>query len=448
MGLFNKLKTFSKGGVHPNPAKLTAGLPIEPLSAPKSVRVLLSQHIGAPAKCIVKPGHKVTAGEMIGEASGFVSAPVHSPITGTVKKVEIVRDGQGLWKEAVIIEADPEVEEILDFSEANPVRSDAEIMALESKDLIDIIGNCGIVGLGGASFPTRVKLSLPPGKTADLFIINGAECEPYLTCDDALMRNRPEGILRGVRLLMKAVGTPRAVVGIEANKPEAIKAMREAARSFPEIKIETVKTAYPQGSEKQLIEALSGRVVPAGGLPVDAHVVVDNVATAFAVDRAVRYGEPLTKRVATLTGPDIKGGNYIICTGMSTEELLGKIGGVPENTGKLIAGGPMMGRAMSQSDSPLVKSSGGLLILPVDMSRRGKAEACMRCGTCVSVCPMGLEPYLLQTLGEFSKAEDARDNGVLNCLECGCCSYICPSHRPLLDYIRLAKQQVRNLPKT
>lgn len=450
MRLFNHLKTFSKGGIHPDPSKITAGMPITPLPSPRMVKVLLSQHIGAPAKCIVKPKQQVAAGEKIGEAQGFVSAPVHSPIAGTVKKIELVRDGQGLWKEAVVIEASEENPSFsLDFDESTPLRSDEEIKALSPSDITAIVGEAGIVGLGGASFPTRVKLTLPEGKSADTFIINGAECEPFLTCDDALMRAFAPRILEGVALLMRAAGTPRAVVGIEANKPEAIAAMKKAASVYGgSITVEALRTAYPQGSEKQLIYALTRRTVPAGGLPVDAHVIVDNVATAFAVYRAVRFGEPLTRRVATVTGPAMQApGNYIVCTGMDAASLIEQAGGLPDNTGKIIAGGPMMGRAMCRPDSPLTKSSGGLLVLPADMARRGPTDPCMRCATCISACPMGLEPYLLQTLGEFSRPEDAREAGVLNCLECGSCSYVCPSRRPILDYIRLAKQQVRALPK-
>ena len=453
MAIFNKLKTFGKGGVHPNPMKLTADSPIVGAPLPKSVRILLSQHIGAPAKCIVKIGETVEACQMIGEPGGFVSSPVHTPIAGKVKKIEKVRDGQGLWKEAVLIEAEtPEGEEPAEltvaYDESSPVRTDDEIAALEPKEIIDIIGNAGVVGLGGASFPTRVKLSVPPGKSADLFLINGAECEPYLTCDDALMRSYAPQILDGVEMMMRAAGTREAVVGIEANKPQAIEAMKKAAADRKNISIVPLKTAYPQGSEKQLIYALCRRVVPAGGLPVDAGVIVDNVATAFAVERAVRYGEPLMKRIVTITGPQVsKPGNYIVATGTSSDALMEMAGGIPADTGKIISGGPMMGRAMSCVDAPMAKANGGILVLPEKMSHRHAADPCMRCGFCVAACPMDLEPYFLQNLGEFFQDVEARDNGALNCLECGCCSYVCPSHRPILDFIRLARQRIRNLPK-
>ena len=453
MAVIDKLKTFGRGGVHPNPMKLTADDTIKGAPQPAAVRLFLSQHIGAPAKCIVKINDIVEAGQMVAEAGGFVSAPVHTPIAGKVKKIEKVRDGQGIWKDSILIEAVPDEEgedtsSTMAFDETNPLRSKEEIEALSPKEIIDIVGDAGIVGLGGASFPTRVKLSVPPGKSADLFLINGAECEPYLTCDDALMRTYPTQILDGVELLMKAAGTKEAIVGIEANKPIAIERMRNAARSYKNISVVALKTAYPQGSEKQLIYALTNRVVPAGGLPVDAGVIVDNVATAFAVERAVRYGEPLMKRVVTVTGPKVSNpGNYIVATGMSADELIAFSGGVPSDTGKIISGGPMMGRSMSCIDSPMAKANGGILLLPEDMSNREEPGPCVRCAFCVKACPMSLEPYFLQILGEFGQDIEARDNGALNCLECGCCSYVCPSHRPILDYIRLSRQRIRNLPK-
>lgn len=427
--------------------KITAGAPIKPTEAPGEVRLLLSQHIGAPAKCIVKVGEEVAAGQKIAEAGGFVSAPVHSPISGKVKKIELVRDAQGLWKEAVLIEGLPaEGEEPvkIDFDESTPLRTEEEIARLSGKEIIDIVGEAGIVGLGGAAFPTRVKLSIPDGKKAEVFLINGAECEPYLTCDDALMRQYAREITEGVTYLMRAADAPEAIVGIEANKPEAYEAMKKAAEPYNNIRVELLRTFYPQGGEKQLIEALTGRVVPAGGLPIDAGVVVDNVATAFAVYRAVKYGEPLMKRVVTVTGSNVAdGGNFIAANGSTTKTLIDRSGGLPENTGKVISGGPMMGRAMSTIEAPLTKGSGGILILSESESLRGETLPCIRCCRCVTACPMSLEPYLLQILGEFGDAQGAKDAGVLNCLECGCCSYVCPSNRPIVDYIRLSKLEIR-----
>lgn len=453
MSLQHKLKSFGKGGVHPNPNKLTADNPIQGMPLPKSVSLFLSQHIGAPAKCIVKPNDVVKAGQMVAEAGGFVSAPVHTPIAGKVKKIDKVRDGQGLWKECILIEAEPteegsHIQQFVAYDETAPLRSEEEIAALSPKEIIDIVAEAGIVGLGGASFPTRVKLSIPPWKSADLFLINGAECEPYLTCDDILMRTYTRQILDGISYLMRAAGTQEAIIGIEANKQTAIERLRNEVSSYGNISVVPLKTMYPQGSEKQLIYALTGRVVPTGGLPVDAGVIVDNVATAFAVERAVRYGEPLMKRVVTVTGPNVsRPGNYLVATGTSSEEVIAFAGGIPENTGKIISGGPMMGRAMSCIDAPMAKANGGILLLPEEMSNRAEPLPCIRCAKCVAACPMNLEPYFLEILGEFDQIVEAKEHGALNCLECGCCSYVCPSNRPILDYIRLARQKIRNLPR-
>lgn len=442
------LKKFKKGGIHPDPMKLTAGRPIEATNAPKEVRLFLAQHIGAPAKCIVKVGDEVTTGQKIAEAGGFVSAPVHTPIAGKVKKVELVRDAQGLWKEAIVIESLPaeEGEEPvkIQYDDKAPLRTAEEIEALTPKEIIDIVGEAGIVGLGGASFPTRVKLTIPEGKKADCFILNGAECEPYLTCDDALMRRYPNEIVAGLRYLMKAVGAPKAIIGVEANKPEAITALNNAVMMYPDIEVATLRTRYPQGGEKQLIQAVTGRVVPAGGLPIDAGCVVDNVATAFAVFRAVKFGEPLMKRVVTVTGVSLEqGGNFIAANGMSTHELIDISGGIPSDTGKVISGGPMMGRAISDVEAPLVKGSGGVLLMPEKDSLRARVLPCIRCCKCVEACPMNLQPYLLQTLGEFDLPAEGKEAGLLYCIECGCCSYVCPSCRPIVDYIRLSKLQIR-----
>ncbi|MCH5214925.1 MAG: electron transport complex subunit RsxC [Muribaculaceae bacterium] len=443
-----KLKRFKNGGVHPDPMKLTAGKPIVGAPCPRKVTLFLSQHIGAPAKCIVKVGEKVEEGQMVAEAGGFVSAPVHTPIAGVVKKIDLVRDSQGLWKEAILIEEEPSEEpkksQTLGFDQKNPLRSDDQIEKLSGKEIVDIIAEAGIVGLGGAAFPTRVKLTLPPGKKADVFLINGAECEPYLTCDDALMRAYPGEIVRGIRYLMKASGTSKAMIGIEANKPEAIEALEMVTMSSPDIEVVPLRTAYPQGGEKQLIQALTGRAVPAGGLPIDAGVIVDNVATAFAVYRAVKFGEPLVKRVATVTGVDVKdAGNFIVAVGTDMNSVLELAGGIPEETGKIISGGPMMGRAVSQPDAPLMKANGGFVLMPKTDTARGEVAPCVRCCKCVDACPMNLQPYLLQILAEYELPDDAKENGVLNCMECGCCSFICPSNRPIVDFIKLSKLQLR-----
>lgn len=432
------MKTFRKGGIHPDAGKLTSEKSIERLPLSSELRLPLSQSIGAPSKLLVKAGDRVERGMKIAEAGGFVGSPIHSPAFGTVKKIDKVRSPQGILQEAVIISVDAEQ------PESNlQGRSAEEVAALSGKEIAGIIGESGIVGLGGATFPTRVKLTPPEGKSAEVLIINGAECEPYLTCDDRLMREKAAEIVSGTELLMRAAGVQECIVGIEENKPEAIAAMREAC-SGTDIRVEVLKKKYPQGGEKQLIAAVTGREVPMGALPIDVGCIVDNVATAYAVSRAVWHGEPLMERVVTVTGPSVSGGgNFLVAFGTPVTALIDAAGGLPEDTGKVISGGPMMGRACSELDTPTTKGMGGILILPEGMSERRRMEPCIRCGRCVDGCPMGLEPYLLMALSQHSRWDDAKERQAMGCIECGCCSYTCPSSRPLLDYIRLAKMEIR-----
>lgn len=437
------IKTFRKGGIHPDADKLTADCMPERTPLADKLTIMLSQSIGAPSQPVVAAGAHVAAGELIAKAGGFVGSNIHSPCAGTVKKIEQARTPQGLWQNAIIIVPDAEQPEP-QFAG----RGDAEIQALTPADIIAIVAEAGIVGLGGATFPTHVKLSLPPGKKADTIILNGAECEPYLTCDDVLMRTRAREIIAGARLMKKATGAGRVIAGVEENKPEAIKAIREAAAGIPDVEVTVLKKKYPQGSEKQLIQACTGRVVPAGGLPVDAGAIVDNVATAYAVWEAVALGKPLYERIVTVTGPNLEGrGNYIVAVGTPLETIINDIGGLPDDTEKVVCGGPMMGKAASTLDSPSTKGLSGVLVLPESMAMRRKPDPCIRCARCVEVCPMGLEPYMLAQLGGHKRWADAATRGVANCLECGCCSYICPSSRPILDFIRLAKAESRKLKK-
>ncbi len=451
----SKMKRFKRGGVHPREQKLTAGIPvleIPPVEGP--VRVMLSQHIGKPARCVVKPGEHVSAGQLLGEADGFVSAPVHSPVSGVVKGIEKTRNPQGLWRDAVVIM--PDAEDDLSHglrhdqewggADSGNVGKDFErFLELEPEEIIRRVAAAGIVGLGGATFPTRVKLTVPEGREAETVVINGAECEPYLTCDDALMRAEAPKIVAGVRLIMRATGARRGVIGVEANKPEAIAALREAARrSRADITVEPLRTRYPQGGEKQLIQALTRRAVPAGGLPIDVGAVVDNVATAYAIYNAVVEERPLTSRIVTVTGPSVKsGGNFLVPFGTPIRDIIGFAGGLPEDTGKVIAGGPMMGRAVSNLDAPSEKGLSGITILPRGESLRPAVQNCIRCARCVGVCPMGLEPFLLATLAEAERPDELNARGIRNCLECGCCSYICPSGRPLVDFLKLGKSLIR-----
>lgn len=441
------LKTFRKGGIHPYDAKLTAGKEIVDIVPSGLVRIPLSQSIGAPSKPLVKVGDHVSKGQLIAEAASFVSSNIHSSVNGTVKKIEPVRNLQGMWQEAIIIECDaPDAAEAP--AEAPAKRSAEEIRTLSSQEIIDIVRGAGIVGLGGATFPTAVKLTPPKGKSFETVIINGAECEPYLTCDDALMREKPLEIIIGAELLMRACGAEKVVIGIEENKKEAFASISKNIPAGSPVTAVLLKKKYPQGGEKQLIEALTGRRVPEGGLPSDVGALVDNVATAYAVWNAVYNNEPLTERVLTVTGPGLSNpGNFRVPLGVSVDTLIEHAGGLPEDTGKVIAGGPMMGRAVSNTDSPSTKGLSGLVIVPEKDAARGEVGPCIRCAKCVDVCPMGLEPYLIAVRGIHHLWIEARDHGALSCLECGCCSYVCPSNRPILDFIKLSRQEIRKLPR-
>lgn len=439
------LHTFHKGGVHPPQSKLTASQPIIDIDLPRKVVLTFSQHIGAIAVCDLKKGDHVTRGQVIAHAAGFVSANIHTPISGTVVKLDRCKTAFGHPADAVIIEAsDEEHQSDLDAIESlSPLRDDDAAMSLAPEELVKIIDDAGIVGLGGATFPTKVKLTPPPGAKAEILILNGVECEPYLTNDHAIMLANADDIVRGIRLLMRAAKVDKAVVGIEANKPDAIQAMTRAASAYPMIEIMPLKVKYPEGSEKQLIEAVTGREVPSGGLPISVGAIVQNVATALAVSDAVRYGLPLMSRVITITGPSVKApGNYRVPLGTDIRSLIDIAGGVPADVGKIILGGPMMGKAAVSIDAPTTKGVSGILMLPEPMSRRREPSPCVRCGACVDACPMGLEPYLLATLSRFDRWDDCEDNKVMNCIECGSCSYICPAARPILDFIRLGKNKV------
>lgn len=439
-------KTFRRGGVHPNPEKLTRGAEIQAVPVAGVLYLSMSQSIGAPAKPCVKAGDEVVTGQKIADAGGFVSANVHSPVNGKVRKIETVRNAAGFWVDAIAIEvAEPGLplpmpDDQIDAAAMN------EAMALDPKEIVARIREAGIVGLGGAAFPTAVKLSIPEGKSADTLLLNGAECEPYLTCDDALMRRWAPQILAGASLMARAVSATKVIVGVEANKPEAIAALKQASVSSPiAVEVVALVTKYPQGSEKQLIEAMTGRVVPAGGLPVDAHVVVDNVATAFAAYEAVCLGLPLTRRIVTVTGLAMPNrGNYLVPLGTTLESLVEVGGGLPQDGPvKVLAGGPMMGQAAAMLTAPTVKANGGVTVLNgMDILRKSE-ENCIRCAKCVDACPMGLQPHLIATLGKMRLAPEAKEEGVMNCLECGCCSFVCPSWRHLVDYIRIAKALIR-----
>ena len=440
------MKTFRIGGVHPAENKLTADKPIRDAMLPKQAVFSMFQHIGAPAKPVVKKGDKVKVGTLLAEASGFVSAPVHSSVSGTVSKVDSVLDASGTRRAAIYVDVEgDEWEDTIDRSSQLVRMSDRP--ELDSKTIIEKIKNAGIVGMGGATFPCHVKLSPPPGCKAECVIINAVECEPYLTADHRLMLEHAEEILVGVSLIMKAVGVSRGYIGIENNKPDAIKLMTEKAQSYPEIEVVPLKVKYPQGGEKQLIDAVIGRQVPAPpAIPINVGAVVQNVGTAFAIYEAVMHNKPLIDRIITVTGKSVSNpGNLRARLGTPMQQLMDECGGLPADTGKIIGGGPMMGKALLSLDVPMTKGSSGLLIMNDREARRSAPQPCIRCAKCVSACPMGLEPYLLATLSVHADWERAEANDVVSCIECGSCQFTCPSCRPLLDNIRVGKQTVMGI---
>ncbi len=433
------LKTFPIGGVHPPENKLTANMAIEYLPVPENVIIPVSQHIGAPAVINVVKGEKVKTGQLIASGKGFFSSNIHSSVSGTVSKIDFVTDSSGYKQSAILIDVEGD-----DWVETIDRREEIVTdIKLSSGEIIKRCTDCGIVGLGGATFPSHIKLTVPSGKKCDILIINGVECEPYLTSDHRLMIERGEEIIIGVEILKRALNVERAMIGIENNKMDAVDHLTKLATMFKGISVHALKVKYPQGAEKQLIKALINREVPAGRLPIDVGAVVHNVGTAYAVYEAVQKNKPLFERVVTITGKSLsKPGNYIVRTGTPVSRLIDAAGGLPDDTGKIVSGGPMMGKAISNTETPVVKGTSGIVIFPSSESERDLMEPCIRCAKCVSVCPMNLEPYLLMTLSEKGLFERTESESITNCMECGSCSYICPASRPLLDYIRLGKSTV------
>lgn len=436
------LRTFRIGGIHPPESKLSAGKKISRLDIPKQVIIPLAQHIGAPAQAVVKKGDVVKVGTLIGKSGGFVSANIHSSVSGKVTKVDNALDASGYKRLAIYIDVeDDEWESSID-------RNDTFIKecTLSPKEIIDKIAEAGIVGMGGATFPTQVKLMPPPGNKAELLIINAAECEPYLTSDHSLMMEKGKEVLAGVSILMKAIDVTKAVIGIENNKPDAIAHFNSLLKEYAGIEVMPLQSRYPQGGEKQLIDAVVRRQVKSGALPISVGAVVQNVGTAFAVYEAVQKNKPLIERVVTVTGKNISNpSNLLVRIGTPINELIQVAGGLPENTGKVIGGGPMMGKALISTDVPVTKGSSGILILSKEESVRKPMYDCIRCAKCVNVCPMGLNPTLLMDATDFQDWELAEKNKIVDCIECGSCSYTCPANRSLLDYIRLGKGKVMGI---
>lgn len=430
--------TFS-GGIHPVANRKSLSNKKDIRKAPLLERyfVLLMENAGKPPKPVVKKGDKVAKYQLIAEADGFVSANLHSPTSGEVGNIVEVPGAMGVPSMAVEIISDgqdsgePPYEPIPDWRNADPA-------VLKQR-----VADAGLVGMGGASFPTHVKLSPPPEKKVDTLILNGAECEPYLTADHRLMLEYPEKVVRGAAILAKILQVSRAAIGVEVNKGNAIEALSRFSSEYG-VEIVPLKVRYPQGSEKQLIHAVTGRQVRSGGLPMDAGCVVQNVGTAAAISDAVVCGIPLVERIVTVTGEVVVDpGNYLAKIGTPAIELIKLAGGVTEEPGKLIFGGPMMGFAQKSFDVPIAKNTSGILLLPVKVALNYTATGCIRCGRCVQGCPMKLMPSLLSTAIEGGRFDLAAQNHVMDCMECGSCAYVCPDHRPLVQNIRRAKAELR-----
>lgn len=426
------------GGIHPVYHKASsAGIAIRELALPPRLSVPLSQHLGAPAKPIVAVGDTVTAGQLIAEANGFISAPVHAPASGQVVALEQVLTASGRPCQAIVIETSAEQTWTL-----LPILQNWQ--EIEKQSLIDQIGAAGIVGMGGAGFPTRVKLSPPKDKPIDTLILNGAECEPYLTGDHRMMLEHAREIRIGTEIIRTVLGAKTVRIAIEDNKPDAIEAMQQAYADMPgDVSVTVLRTSYPQGSEKQQIYSVTGREVPRGGLPMDVGCVVENVSTAFAIYDAVMNGRPLVKRVITVTGDAIaKPANLLAPVGTLYRDLVAACGITSEQPVKIISGGPMMGFTVASLDIPTGKTASGLLLLTAKRVSTYTSQACISCGRCVEACPMRLAPSELSQFIEADDIEGAEQNALMDCIECGSCAFVCPAHRPLVHHMRRGKAAV------
>ena len=433
-----KLLTFKKGGIHPPEHKeLTESLAIEPMPLPKEMAILLNQHIGAPATAIVTKGETIEEGQVIGEVSEGLGTYIHAPCKCIVKSIGTAGHPIKIVAPAVIIEpksAPKKYENKRDWSD------------LSADELLDIIHQAGIVGAGGAGFPVHVKLKPPKDAKITELVINGAECEPYLTADHRVMLEQPQEVIEGIRIMMKILDVKRCRFGIEVNKPDAIQTMSDSVNNTinQHIDICALQTKYPQGSEKQLVYALTGRVIGSGALPASVGVVVQNVSTALAIYEAVVLGKPMFERVVTVSGNGIKRpANLRVRIGTRIRDIIEYLGGQKGDVKKVIIGGPMMGFATADLDMPVTKTTSGILLLTSEEVDLREGGPCVRCGWCLDACPMGLEPKEIALYVEAGRGKDTKQFGTMDCFECGSCAYVCPAKRPLVQLIRLAKQEIR-----
>lgn len=441
-----KLHTFKIGGIHPEENKITAEMPTQMAELPKQAIFPLSQHIGAPAKPVVQRGDKVKVGTLLAEAGGFVSAPIYSSVSGTVAKIDEEFDATDYRKPVIIVNVEgDEWEENID--RGDKLETLADHPELTPEEIVIRVQAAGVTGMGGAGFPTHVKLCPPPTAKAECIIVNAVECEPYITSDYRLMMEHPDEIIAGLELLMKAAKVERGYIGIEENKPEAIKLLTEKTANDSRIEVIPLAQKYPQGGEKQLVDAVIHRQVPAPpAIPVNVGAIVQNVGTTFAVYEAVMKRKPLIERYTTVTGKRIKRpGNFLVRIGTPFSQLIEACGGMPEGDNKVLAGGPMMGKAVISLNTPVCKGTNSITVISGNEAHRKKVQPCIRCAKCVSVCPMGLEPYLIATLSAFKEYERAENEDIVSCIACGSCQYTCPSGRPILDNILQGKAVVMGM---
>lgn len=433
------LKTFKMGGVHPPECKISEHAAIEELAIPTRAVFPLGQSLGAPSVPIVQKGDTVKVGQMIAKGEAFISSNIHSSVSGKVFAIDDYIDASGYKRPSIIIDVEgDEWDEKIDRS--TELKSDIHV---EKEEIIEMVKEKGLVGMGGAAFPSHVKLMVPAGKKCEALIINAVECEPYLTADHRLMLEKGEELFVGVKILMKALEVKKSFIGIENNKKDAIAYLTEMSKKHEGITIVPLKVKYPQGAEKQLIKAVINREVPSGKLPIEVGAVVVNVGTAVAVYEAVQKNKPLIQRVVTMTGKSLaKPSNFYVRVGTPVSMLVEAAGGLPEDSGKLISGGPMMGKAFTSLDIPITKGTSGILLMTQKEAKRTPMQNCIRCAKCTTVCCMGLEPYLLANLTANEYFDQLEKEKVMDCIECGSCHFTCPSGRPLLDVIRTGKSKV------